>query len=320
MSTVLAFAPKPETVSELIDEYMAAYAGRDRSIGYRLSTWATLLGPVRLDAITDDHVFEALERFASEPARIWAGHDADGRTIYRRRADRKSPATVNRYHVALSAVFTWAMRKRRVAKTFENPCRKIERQKESPGRVRFLAEDERARLFEAARSARWPRLYALVLLAVTTGARRSELTGLRWADIDFDRAEAHVHETKNDEPKVLPLVPAVLDELRRFQAEDLAAFRIGMPSRRVFHSRVRPDVAYNFEPHWRQALKDARVSHFRFHDLRHTCASYLAQSGASLLEIADVLGHRQLTMTKRYSHLTTGTKKALTMRVLGELK
>lgn len=320
MTAAVALLAKPDTVAQLIDEYMAAYTGRDPAMSYRLSTWSALLGALRLDEITDDHVFEALERFASEPARIWAGQDADGRTIYRRRADRKSPATVNRYHVALSAVFTWAMRKRRVAKSFENPCRKIERQKEAPGVVRFLADDERARLFEAARAAAWPRLYLLVLLAVTTGARRGELTALRWVHVDFERAEAHVQTSKNGEPKVLPLVPAVLDELRRFQTEDAARFRIGVQNQLVFHSRVRPDIAYNFEPHWREALQGARVRHFRFHDLRHTCASYLAQSGASLLEIADVLGHRQLAMTKRYSHLTTGTKKALTMRVLGGLK
>jgi len=62
------------------------------------------------------------------------------------------------------------------------------------------------------------------------------------------------------------------------------------------------------------------VSGFRFHDLRHSCASYLAQNGASLLEIADVLGHKQLAMTKRYSHLTTATKKALVGRVLGDIR
>ena len=58
---------------------------------------------------------------------------------------------------------------------------------------------------------------------------------------------------------------------------------------------------------------------FRFHDTRHCCAS-LAQQGASLLEIADVLGHRQLKMTQRYSHLTTRTKAALINRILGEIQ
>jgi len=311
---------KPLDVAGLIDEFMAAYAGKDPAIEQRLSVWRERLGAVRLAEITDDHIFDALDRLAQEPARMWAGFDADGKPVYRRRATKKSPSTVNRYHVALSAVFSWAIRKRRVARGFENPCRKVERQREAPGVVRFLSNEERQRLLDAVRASRWPRLYLLVLLAITTGARRGELTALRWSDIDFERAEAHVPFSKNGEPKVLPLVPAVLEELQRFHGEDRERFKIGTPSMLVFHSRRRPDVVYTFEETWREALSASQVRRFRFHDLRHTCASYLAQSGASLLEIADVLGHRQLAMTKRYSHLTTGTKKALVARVLGDLR
>jgi site-specific recombinase XerD len=70
---------------------------------------------------------------------------------------------------------------------------------------------------------------------------------------------------------------------------------------------------------WTKALKEARIKKFRLHDLRHTCASYLAQNGATLLEIGDVLGQRQVSVTKRYSHLTTGHKTALVSRVLGNI-
>ena len=64
-------------------------------------------------------------------------------------------------------------------------------------------------------------------------------------------------------------------------------------------------------------LEDADIKDFRFHDLRHSCASYLAQSGASLLEIADVLGHKQISVTKRYAHLCIEHKSSLINRVLG---
>ena len=62
------------------------------------------------------------------------------------------------------------------------------------------------------------------------------------------------------------------------------------------------------------------MRNFTFHSLRHSCASMLAWNGATLLEIADVLGHRQLQMTKRYAHLATGHKAALVNRVMGDLK
>ena len=106
-------------------------------------------------------------------------------------------------------------------------------------------------------------------------------------------------------------MPAVLQELKLHKGPD---------SKLVFASSIRPDIAYHSDWVWREALKQARIKNFRFHDLRHTCASYLAQNGATLLEIGDVLGHRNLSVTKRYSHLATGQKSALINRVLGEIQ
>lgn len=308
----LALVDRPAlTLSELLDQYFAQFTGRDTEKVHRLVAWRERLGDREFSTITDDEVFAALEEIAAQPARIWCGLDADRKPIFRAKGKR-TPATVNRYHAALSALFTWAIKKRRAPKGWTNPCHKIERQREAPGVVRFLSDEERARLLAACRASRWPQLYLLVLMGITTGARRGELLGLRWGEIDFERSVARVGITKNGEPKTLPLVPAVLEELHRF--------RKATPSALVFASRRSPGSAFQFEESWRAALKGARVRAFRFHDLRHTCASYLAQNGASLLEIADVMGHRQLAMVKRYAHLTIKSKAALVNRVLGEIK
>lgn len=85
----------------------------------------------------------------------------------------------------------------------------------------------------------------------------------------------------------------------------------------IFASRIKEDVAYCFTKPWKKALEDGDIKGFRFHDLRHSCASYLAQSGASLLEIADVLGHKDISVTKRYSHLCIRHKSSLINRVMG---
>jgi integrase len=308
-----------ETVADLLDAYMADYSGRDGSIGNRLSLWKTLLGPVRLDEINDDHVFHALDRIANDPARVYSGEDADGHPIFRAKGKR-APGTVNRYHASLAGAFSWAIRRRRVPRGFENPCRRVPKQPESSGVVRFLTEEERVRLLDACRASSWPRLYAIVLMAITTGARRGELESMRWRDVDLDRQEALVPVAKNGHPRVLPLVPAVVEELRRFREEDTGRFKLGLPTQRIFGSRLRPDRPFEFTGHWRQALHAARVRSFRLHDLRHTTASYLAQGGASLLAIADVMGHRQLAMVKRYAHLTVGTKKALVDQMLGGIR
>jgi integrase len=158
--------------------------------------------------------------------------------------------------------------------------------------------------------AAWPKLYLLVLIAITTGARRGELLGLRWNDIDFERQTAYVQTTKNGQPKVLPLTDDVIKELTKFRQQD---------SSLIFNSEIKPDKAFCFNKQWHKVLVEAKVEDFTFHCLRHTCASYLAQSGASLLEIADVLGHKQISVTKRYAHLCIDHKEKLINSVMSDI-
>jgi len=214
-------------------------------------------------------------------------------------------ATVNRYVAAISVVFSYACREYGL---HINPVRNIPSLPENNERIRFLSEAERTRLFSSCRASQWDKLYLLVLLAITTGARKGELTKLRWNDIDFDRRTAYVSTTKNGQPKVLPLTDSVIKELQLFDTKDNSL---------IFASKVKEEVAYCFTKPWKRALEDAEIKDFRFHDLRHSCASYLAQSGASLLEIADVLGHKQISVTKRYAHLCIEHKSSLINRVMG---
>lgn len=298
-------------VGDLIDLYMAHYAGRDPTRVQRLTWWRGKVGQVALQDLSDDHLHAALESLENQPSRYWAGKDADGAPIYKAKRQPLAPATINRYGASIAAVLTWSIKRRIAPKGFVHPSRAIERKPEHNERTRFLSDGERERLLAACRASAWPRLYALVLLALTTGARKSELTGLRWGDVDLVRGVAYVGRSKNNDPRVLPLVAAVLGELKPWQAG---------ASTLVFPSRGQPDKPFAFEPRWLEALKAAKVRGFTFHALRHSCASMLAQNGATLLEIADVLGHRQLQMTKRYSHLATAHKAALVQRVLGEIK
>lgn len=298
-------------IADLIDLYMAHYTGRDPTRIQRLTWWKVQIGMVRLDEVSDDHIHGVIEQLSQQRSRYWAGKDADGAAIFKARKKPIAPATLNRYVASIGAVFTWAIKRRIAPKGWVHPCRAVERRTENNEQTRYLSDAERERLLEAVKAASWPRLYLLVLMALTTGARKGELMGMRWADVDLERGLAHVGRSKNGDPKVLPLVPTVVAELRRFEAA---------PSSLVFLSPRRPEQPYAFEPMWKDCLRAAKVKSFRFHDLRHSCASMLAQSGATLLEIGDLLGHRQLQVTKRYSHLATSHKQALVHRVLGELK
>lgn len=309
--------PKPRSVrsglhsiSDLIDAYMAAYAGRDPTRPHHLRWWQQRLGDSTLDTIDQDDIYLALEELSTRAGRYCAGRDADDKPIFKAKKGQYSPATINRYAAALSALFSWSIRKRLAPKAWMNPCRGIERRREDNERTRFLNRIELSRLLDACKASKWDRLYLLVLMAVSTGARRSELERLRWSSIDFERAEAVVDRTKNGDPRVLPLQPAVMSELARFRTN---------PHELIFASKRIPTQAFNHVNSWSRALKIARIRDFRFHDLRHTCASYLAQDGATLLQIGDVLGHRQVSVTRRYSHLTTVHRAALLSRVLGNI-
>jgi integrase len=298
------------TLREACDAYMAGYSGRDPAIEKRLAYWTALMGEVKLRDLDSDAIADALDALAGENIRKYIGRDENNRPTFREHG-RRSPATVNRYRQALASVVTWAMHKRLTPKGWQHPVRAIRSEREANGRVRFLLPEERARLLAAARISAWPKLYLLILLAITTGARRGELLALRYRDLDLAARTAAIARTKNGEPRVLPLTDAVITEIKRH----------GMPHPEalLFPGKFRQSQPYAIEEAWRRCLANARVRDFRFHDLRHSCASYLAQHGAGLLEIADVLGHKSLRMTQRYSHLTVQHKANLVQRVLGSI-
>jgi len=299
------------TVSELTALYVGAYAGRDQSRLQTLRRWSAAIGHLRIDQLDADLVADALQTFAMTPARRFLGRDKATGVARYKDLGQLGPASLNRLRSALSALLRFAKRRRLTPKGWVNPVLEVEALPEDNARIRFLSPDERERLLVACRASSCAKLYLLVLAALTTGARRGELLGLRFGDLDLAAGTAFVKRTKNGQPRVLPLTPAVVLLIRALGAKPAEQL--------VFSSRYDPNRRLLFETAWRTALRQASIADFRFHDLRHSCASYLAQSGASLLEIADVLGHKSLDVTKRYSHLTVDTKRALVQRVLGEI-
>ncbi len=213
-----------------------------------------------------------------------------------RHVEKRSNSTVNRYMTALGNAFTVAMNEWEWME--DNPMRKISKLPEPRGRVRFLDDEERERLLEACKASTCPYLHTVVVLALSTGARQGELLNLRWSNVDWQRRVITLHDTKNKERRLLPLAHYALQLMEehikvRNTASDL-----------VFPSPSNPKRPWNCRPSWLTALQKANIQNFRFHDLRHSCASYLAMNGASLAEIAEVLGHKTLQMVKRYAHLS----------------
>jgi integrase len=265
------------TLRELLTRYEREVLPRKRPgtqthQAQQLAWWQQQLGHLRLDQLT--------------PARLTACRE--------RLAEGRTPATVNRYLAVLShalnvAVLEWGWLE-------ASPLRRVGRLREPRGRVRWLDEDERQRLLTACAASANRLLLPVVVLALSTGARKQELLSLTWRDVDLRRERLLLHQTKTGERRSVPLTERALAEIQALAKVRRIDTALVFPRR---DGRVPIDLRYA----WQQALRQAGLADFRFHDLRHCCASYLAMNGASLVEIAEVLGHKTLQMVKRYAHL-----------------
>jgi len=284
-------------LAEAIDRWMREELPSKRSaksLAGQLNWWKRRAGELTLSKITPAFISEVKSELAT--GYFVRATPGSKHTSLKEGAEakqfRRSPATVNRYLQALGSVLTHC--EREWAWMHQNPMRKVRKLKQPQGRVRYLSDAEREKLLEACRED--PQLYAFVILALSTGARAGELRALRWRDVDLGLGRAILHQTKNEDRRALTLSGPALAQLaarHKVRTSD---------DERVFPQLGR-DAPYDYDKPFRAALSRAAIKDFRFHDLRHTAASWLAMTGATTQEIAAVLGHRTLNMVKRYSHL-----------------
>lgn len=324
------------TLADLLDRHEKELtAKRRKAVAAHLKWWRDALGSHKLSEMTPARLREQLDRLATEPYRRSVPRKAVTLTARRKpKADdpppkeyKRSPASVNRYAETLSKAFSVAVSEYEWMP--ENPLAKIPDRKEPRGRVRFLTAEERGELL-AACEAESADLHALVMVALCTGARAGELTGLRWPDVDLDRKRATLNATKNDERRALSLAGPALAllqaraKVRRIDTD--LVFPAPLPDkptdRRESDESAPAPGPYDYQKPFRDALAAAGINDFRFHDLRHTAASYLAMNGATTNEIAAVLGHKTLAMVKRYAHLSdqhvAGVVESMTDKIFGK--
>lgn len=319
---------KLKTLGDLFDEYEKEAKLRLKSwdgVKARLDWWRAQVGGEMLDAITPARIAEYRNKLLATPKQRGGG--------------KRSGADVNRTIAALSSAMTHAVKE--LGWIERNPCERVTKQKEAGGRIRFLSDEELPVLLDAVRASAHPDLLPAVLLALTTGARKGEILGLRWSQIDFKRRSITLShgETKNNAGRALPLSGDVVEILMaRSKVRKIEDDRVFPPADDCKELELR-------EP-WKLALVQAGIdvqqatrsgrtkknappvmtSGFRWHDLRHTAASYLTMAGVSAIEVARVLGHKTLTMSLRYSHLAPdrvtelGDKLATRLGVAGGAK
>ncbi|MHB2020063.1 MAG: tyrosine-type recombinase/integrase [Candidatus Xenobia bacterium] len=202
------------------------------------------------------------------------------------------PASINKALVYLRRVYSIAVRDGVVE---HSPCRWVRRLVENNERVRWLTEEEQARVIAVLP----PRFHHYVIIAIGTGLRWSEMLGMRWDRVDMVNRVITVPRSKHGRARHVMVHKDVLEVLQSLQSR--------MRSPWVFPHRADPSKPLRRAGHlakaWRKAIDQAGLTDVRWHDLRHTFASRLVMAGVSLPIVKELMGHKTWAMTLRYAHL-----------------
>lgn len=284
------------TVQEMIDRYreevlLTRKPQREADQGRVLNWWSSKLGAYSLAELTPALIGACRDELASTPT-------PNGKS--------RAPATVVRSLATFSHVLSVAVKEWEWLET--SPMTRVAKPRVNNERVRHLTDDERDRLLAAAARSTNRYLYVVVVTALSTGMRYGEIMLLRWRDVTFPERDGDyglilLNRTKNGDRRGVPLTGIALQEIKRLNTMRVDK-RTGRadPNALLFPSERLPDQPINIRPAWHVARRHAGIEDFRFHDLRHTTASYLAMGGATAPEIAEILGHKTLNMVKRYAH------------------
>ena len=273
-----------KTFREVCNEYLSRWNKKDYSGQMqRVNYWCQVFGD---RIMTDIDIFDLREHI-------------DSMTDEGQRA-----TTINRKKAVLSSVYKFALSRGYVD---ANIVRNVVIDDDTKRRDRVLSNDERERLIKACQESHWDKLYLIVLMAMTTGARKGELMNLRWCDVSFKDNTGYLGDSKNGTSRELHFAPVVMTELKRFQEVG-----IGL----IFPSDEKPSQPMDFRKAWSKALRTANISEkdilntdgsvklekFTFHCLRHGFCSALSDSGKEINQIAKLAGHKSIQTTMRYIH------------------
>ncbi len=282
-----------KTFREVCNEYLLRWNKKDyQGQMQRIDYWCKVFGE---RIMTDIDIFDLREHI---DAMVDEGQRA---------------TTINRKKAVLSSVYKFALSRGYVD---VNIVRNVVIDDDSKCRDRVLSDDERQRLIKACQESHWEKLYLIVLMAMTTGARKGELMKLRWCDVSFKDSTGSIGDSKNSTSRELHFAPVVMTELKRFQEVGTSL---------LFPSDEKPSQPLDFRKAWSKALKTANISEkdilnpdgsvklekFTFHCLRHGFCSALSDSGKEINQIAKLAGHKSIQTTMRYIHQGRDQKRQI---------
>jgi integrase len=310
-------APNKMTVSQYLKHWLENYAEQNVAT----KTY------VRYDEICNKHLIPALGHLQVKKLQPLHIQEHYTQAMKAGRLDGKgglSPQTVLHHHRVLSEALKQAVRWQIIVR---NPAEAVEPPKPIRQEMRALDESETAILLEKAEGSR---LYVPILLAVTCGLRRGELLGLRWKDVDLDKASLsitqaieqtrkygiHIKQPKSRKSiRTVALLNITVDALRTHQIEQKKERLLigpdyednGLVLPRHDGAIWKPDL---FTAAFRRFAKDVGLGHFRFHDLRHSHATQLLKQGIHPKIVSERLGHSTIAITlDTYSHVMPGMQE-----------
>ncbi|MDP2956587.1 MAG: site-specific integrase, partial [Longimicrobiales bacterium] len=223
-----------------------------------------------------------------------------------------SPVEANRCLETLRAAWSWADRHELLPEGLRDPTRRVERFRER-SRDRWLRRGELERLMDATRKEDDPHAGAAIPLLLLTGLRKGELLSARWEDVDLERGEIRLPETKSGEAQVRLLPSPAVEILRNLPRYRESPF--------VFPSPTDPRVPRkDIKPQWQRIRTAAGLEDVTLHDLRRTAGSFMAQAGVPLQVIQHVLGHAHPAVTKLYARLASQNEREALETLAGELR
>jgi integrase len=290
------FRAKAVTFSDLADDAMEWAKAHKR-------TWED--DEIRLKPLRDAFGSRPAESITAQDIERW--FTAEGRSRNRdSKRSKKSwrPATFNRYRALISMVYRQGVKNRKVNC---NPARDVEKRVENNARDRYLLDHEEAALRSAV-SDLFPEHLPEMEIALHSGMRRSEQYGCEWSWVDLDRRVLTVPRSKHGEK-------------RRVYLNDVAvaAFRLlwqfSQGRGKVFSHLYQSEKTTGARGWFKQSLETAKITNFRWRDLRHTFASRLVMAGVDIRTVQELMGHKTITVTLRYAHLAPQHQVAAVQRL-----
>lgn len=245
-----------------------------------------VLGGLYMDEIKKQHAIELLRQHREEK--------------------RLKPSSTNRMlnvaHRTFSCALEWE-----IQGVASNPISAVRKLQENNLRDRYLSNEELRRLIAELDGSEHPRIKKIIIMLILTGARRNEVLGAKWCDIDFQNRIWRIEFNKSGVTRYVPLSTGAIQLLRnvdRVPGVDYIFFNPAtmQPYVNIFHA-------------WNRVRKDAGIKDVRLHDLRHSYASFLVNQGRSIYEVQKILGHSNVKTTQRYAHLSNDTLLAATNSV-----